>query len=350
MDEFNNLYKQYDISKYKKYIDFFLLLKEEFNIEEVLPDFLLDSFIDYKNDINKKVKELDSVSNYKPMYLNQIEMLSKLSSARIDGLIFLAYKEIEKNETILSTLETFKPFKGYSNQVSYNRDSTLTGRLTVKGGPRILTLPRRCRGILKSRYQKGKIVAIDFKSLEPRIARLISGQSASEDIYQEVIDNLDFDIDRSIIKRATISILFGSKSKSIGNLTDKMSNALFDYLYNYFSIDALKEKAKVVDSFEIRRNFYGRPLWNLDEKNDSIILNNYIQSTAVDLSLNCFSDLISKIEDKPAIPLFLIHDALILDVSEDYLESFKELVEEGYKCDLGFFPIEFSYITKGAEK
>ena len=62
---------------------------------------------------------------------------------------------------------------------------------------------------MKSRWQhKGELLYVDFKNLEPRVIRKINGKESSLDIYTEISNTLDFEVDRVIIKRGIISTLW----------------------------------------------------------------------------------------------------------------------------------------------
>ena len=74
--------------------------------------------------------------------------------------------------------------------------------------------------------------------------------------------------------------------------------------------------------------------------------NNYIQSTAVDVCLLYFSDLCNNIDLNSAVPLYIIHDALLLDVKKEYFDKFNNIISLGYENDkLGNFPIELTKIN-----
>ena len=97
--------------------------------------------------------------------------------------------------------------------------------------------------------------------------------------------------------------------------------------------------SKNIDDNGIRRNYFGRPIWNLKEGKENILINNYIQSTAVDVSLIYFTSLVKK--TNPFIPLYVLHDALIVYISSENLDFVKEIVEKGYQDkDLGYFPLK----------
>ena len=138
------LYNSSFLFEYEKFYKFFDKINEDYNILEVIPDYLKEDFIEkYSTNLNS-ILEKDK-KNYISLFKKQEEFLSDLEMSKIDGLAYLAIKEIEKNETITSILNTFKPFNGFTNKIKYNRFGTVTGRLTVKSGPNILILPKRCR-------------------------------------------------------------------------------------------------------------------------------------------------------------------------------------------------------------
>ena len=340
------LYKIQDYLTYEKYYKMFNNTLDINSIFHLLPSHKLESFKEVLNVCDEKLKEKDSSLNYLNTWNKKQSIFDLLSPAKIDGLAYLAFKEVEKNETILSILNSFKPKKGYTDKIVYNQLKTTTGRLTVNSGPRILTLPKRCRKILKSRWDKeGEIVQIDFKSLEPRIARKILGKEVSNEIYKEIQASLDFPVDRSVIKRETISVLYG-KSSNISNIAEDRSNIIFNKLKEYFDIEKLIKIADNVNSINARSNYFGRPIWNIEEAKTNKILNNYIQSTAVDVCLLYFSDLCNNIDLNSAVPLYIIHDALLLDVKKEYFDKFNNIISLGYENDkLGNFPIELTKIN-----
>ena len=263
-------------------------------------------------------------------------------------LAWEVFKELEKNETILSGLERFKPIKGYCANVEYNQTSTMTGRLTTtKQSPNILTLPARCRKIFESRWQQeGDLLYIDFKTLEPRVVRKINGKEASDDIYLEIAAMLDFEVDRVVIKRGIISTLYGATS-TISGLSQERSKSVLEATKSYFDLSSITKKASYVHDVGCRINYFGRPIWNIEENQENKIVNNFVQSTAVDVALSYFSELCDLINLEMCKPIFIIHDALILDVHKDYIDTCNNIVQLGYTCtQLGHFPIDICKLSE----
>jgi len=221
-------------------------------------------------------------------------------------------------------LNSFLPKTGsYCEPIRYSHGSR-TGRLTVKSGPRVLTLSKENRGILKSRYPNGSIYIIDFICLEPRLALYATGRKSEIDIYGEIA-NITGET-RAKSKIATLSFIFGASSH------DYMSDNLKRYIHNHFAVNSLLRT--IVDCEG--RNGFGR---NLHVEEERHLIPHWVQSTAVDVCLLGFSDLVKKIENL-ADPLFLVHDALFIDIPENNLRLISDIVKEGLMVSpYGHFPV-----------
>ena len=345
----NNKYKIFNINYneyYLRFFKFFSQINEKYSIEDILPDHELNDFKHHKIELNNNLKKLDTES-----YCQKIEiyenLFSKIKKAKINGLAYKAISSIESNNTISSNLKQFKPQNGYSQKPEYNNSSNISGRLTIHNGPNILVLPKRCRTIFESRFDNGELLSLDFVNLEPRLCLKLVGKNINGDIYEEINKILEFDIDRSIIKRAIISILYGANYDSLKNISSKKSRIIYETIKEYFNMDYLYEISSSKDSLGIRRNFFGRPIWNLEEKRSNVIINNYIQSSAVDISLLYFSSLLKEIDLEKAIPIFIVHDAIVFDIQKDYINTFNNIIKKGYNDkDLGNFPVSISQFNK----
>lgn len=347
----NEEYKLFNIDIIKKYEKFTNMFNtESVDVVEALPDHMLEKYYSDLRDAEKALNEVDK-ENYTSLFLKNKSLNKKLCSAKINTLAYRAFLDIEQNEVIKKNLSLFKPHKGFCEKVSYNFTGTVTGRLIVNNrSPNILTLPNRCRKIFESRWGKdGILISLDFKNLEPRLVRKILGQEVKEDIYNEILEKIEFkeEIDRSLIKRATISVLYG-KTSPIEGISSERSNIILGKTKEYFNIDKIYNIADNSSGREYRTNFFGRPIKNIDELKSNKIINNYVQSSAVDISLSYFSSVIDDIDKDTVKPIFIIHDALILDVNLESLPKLKEIVKAGYhNKKLGRFPIEMTSFTTG---
>jgi ribosomal protein S13 len=300
----------------------------------------------YNVDREETQKQLSirDVKNYSDKVKKYYELFSLLEPSKINVLYYKSILNLETNETILNNLKSFKPNKGYSKAPKYDIFNTITGRAVNTGEySKILTLPSRCRNIFESRWGKnGKIVNIDFKTLEPRLARKFNKKSTSNDLYKELSDILEYNVDRSIIKKAVISILYGS-STQLKELSEERSNKVLNKIKDYFEIEKLIKIADNLSEHGYRENYFGRPIHNLNETNNNKIINNYIQSSAVDIALTYFYELSSSVNKDLCKPLFIIHDAIVFDVHMEYFEELNKKVKLGYNCpELGYFPLEIT--------
>ena len=337
----NDLFNKTKFQKWKRKFTFVKNYVEELDYENILSeseykDFAQDIILDFE-----EVVSLDNNFNFKSLFLQHIKLNNYLKESKINALAYKAFLEVEQNETIKSVIRTFKPYRGYTNNCLYNLNSNVTGRLTVKKGPNILTLPRRCRSLIDSRFSGGKIISVDFNALEPRFCLKLSNKNIEEDLYEEINNLLNFDIDRSVIKRAVISVLYGAHFSSLKGLAASKSRELFECIHSFFNLEHILSLSSNIDSDGLRRNYFGRPLWNLEETKENILINNYIQSSAVDVALDYFYKLVNIFDNDKAVPVFLLHDAIIFDVDNDYIKEFVKTINKGYNHKiLGNFPVK----------
>ena len=105
---------------------------------------------------------------------------------------------------------------------------------------------------------------------------------------------------------------------------------------------SLKSQAKELGFI---KNYFDRPIV-IDDARDSILINNYLQSTAVDVSLMGFKKFCDDMKDKIR-PVFIIHDALFFELEDNYLSDIKEYLSNGFDLeDLGNFPLTITESTK----
>ncbi len=292
-------------------------------------------------------------SGYMKTYIQSRKMIQKLVSARtcVDRI----GKYIEQNSSGPANVTALKSFipgnDGYAEIPKYSQTSTATGRLVVKKGPSILTLPAKCRDLIQTRHQRGRIIQVDFVSLEPRVAKYISGFEAPEDIYSDMCDTLFHgSIDRKTAKLATLSALYGVSSGRLDSFLGPGKNAkhIIRSVRRYFGLDRIESelKNKMISQGNIE-NVMGRPLFP-DTTSSHVLVSHYIQSSAVDIALCGFLDLLKNFEilGVNVDPLYIIHDALVIDVEETQYNAVKSIVSAGITNDLGHFPVGISGISR----
>ncbi len=213
----------------------------------------------------------------------------------------------------------------------YDPLSSSTGRLTVKSGLNILTLPRDFRRLLKPRY--GKLLQVDFTALEPHTLRCFSGVGAgqSDDIYAEIGSGSG--VDRDTVKIAVMSACYGMSRNSFRSKYRQIPKSadFYDRIRSALGVHQLERQIETsLDSTGILNGF-GRPI----VCEQSAWVSHFVQSTAVDVACQGFNSIIDRLESTGAhfSPHFLIHDSLILDVSLEHMSYLNKIVDEGFTLE-----------------
>ena len=206
------------------------------------------------------------------------------------------------------------------------QNNTVTGRLTIAHGPNILTLKKKYRRILKSSFKNGVIIQADIVSLEPRIALCVAQKIPPEDIYATIRDDvLNGEVSRSQAKIATLGCIYGMSPWTLSQKLPENLNArdILMKIREYFDIPHLERELKreFLESGYIK-NVYGRRI-----NTDSSLVNHFLQSTGADASLLAFDRLKKYLSDNGVNFKFLyvIHDAILIDVDDKALSKIKEL-------------------------
>ena len=275
------------------------------------------------------------------------ELLSLLEPAYIDKRLWDDL--MEKGEGNIKALASFMPeHDGFALPVTYSRLATVTGRLTVIGGPQMLTLKKEHRSVVVP-SKTGHIVSIDFASLEPRILLYEAGKMCDGvDIYSELSKELD--CDRKAAKGAVISELYGSSKWALGralNLEGKELDVFVKRVKQYFRTKELLERVKqqfIETGYIVNR--YGRRVF-IDEPLDNIMISYYGQSTGVDVALQGFLTIVKTMKvNAPSVrPLFVLHDALILDVPSEHVDYVKKMNSVTVKGYVQRFPLKCEVIA-----
>ena len=311
--------------------------------------------VPYKSFIKNLIKSIsDSMDDLPKDYYKEVwgpggQLLASLKAARVDGA---AYKEVAATLGRDSgAFETFRPGPGgFLPVVEYDRFATRTGRLTVSSGPNILTLKKEYRKLLKTNFAYGTICSLDFGALEARIILAEAGVDPSErDLYAKISNDIfKGSIERDKIKTAVISELYGSSKHALGSrlgLSGKKLDEFTESIQSYFKISDLRKKLKeeFIRTGKIR-NRHGRFL-DLDDPQDHLFVNTYAQSTGVDVALLGFKKIIDDLGSDGVRPLFVLHDALILDVRSDRVEDVKNTTSVDVFGYTSKFPVKYEEIS-----
>ena len=302
----------------------------------------------YFEDVMSLTGKVDpnAISYYENVWVHGSSLLSRLKPTKVDGLrVESIVSDSVHNSQVVST---FKPRTGgYAQPVVYDRFGTVTGRLTVESGPNILLLKKEHRSILKSSFQGGSIVSLDFSSLEARILLYESGGTCDEqDLYESIANRLG-GIPRSVVKAAVLAELYGSSKNALALTLGMSHDSLMKFINKVEEIiNTKKLLSRLKQQFSadgIITNRYGRKL-EVSRPQDNIFINYYAQSTGVDVSLMGFNQVLNLLGTDGVRPLFVLHDALILDVREDRMkdvENIMSLQVQGYSSK---FPLKMEVL------
>lgn len=299
--------------------------------QDVLPSNVFKTF---SRDLIKNVElALNNVSKdyYKTIWVAGNEVLNSLVTAKANKE---AYDRLMNDPENLNkpAVDTFKPQQwGNLLPVTYNRFGTRTGRLTISSGPMVLTVKKEYRReLIKSRYENGKIVEVDFANLEPRVILEEAGRFCEElDLYDKLNNELfNGQAKRDAIKGAVISLLYGMHETTLQiklGIPLEQIRHFIKIIHEYFkSKELLKRiKAEFIEKNHITNKF-GRRV-EIDVPLDRIFTNSYAQSSGVDVAMLGFREIIKRFEDRKIKPIFLVVDAILFDVDENEMPFVKTL-------------------------
>ena len=208
-------------------------------------------------------------------------------------------------------------------RVSYNPFGTVTGRLTAsKTSFPILTLDKKFRNVVKPKNDW--LVELDFNAAELRTLLGLSGTpQPEEDLHLWNVENIyDQGVTRDEAKEKIFSWLYNP-------------NALDKKAENYYNREKLVEKYYADGKINT-------PMGRIIESPDRKALNYLIQSTSSDIFLNSAYSIWEMLENKRSEIRFLVHDSILLDLSDEDKELLPEMIDKFSKTPLGKYKVGVS--------
>ena len=314
----------------------------------VLPPEVFRQYIRDILEASRDVLDRGVVEYYSSVFRAARNCLDRLERAAIDEPELDVRLRQEGTQGQCRVLRSFAPEPdGLARPVTYCQVSSRTGRLVVRDGPQILTLRRNLRGILRSRYSGGIILQVDFVSLEARIAGLLGGVIPERDVYAQVArDVLGGRHSRAAAKLASLSVLYGAGPQRLASQLGVERDEAVGIIEEVSGFFGAATRARSLVKEAVHRgcisNFYGRVL-PADDKSSHVLYNNFIQSTGVDVAMLGFNWIMDRLGNR-IHPLFVLHDALILDVHPDRMTHIADLAGGTVPVDgfLGSFYIDVS--------
>lgn len=291
----------------------------------------------YLNDLVALRDKYDdrAIEYYSSNWIKGNELLRRLRPARTDGTLINELSSASVHNA--SVIESFRPRSGgYAAPITYDRFGTVTGRLVVESGPNILLLKKENKRVIRPSTPGGAIISLDFASLEARILLYESGgKCEGPDLYSDIASRLG-GLSRSTVKAAILAELYGSSKNSLAltlGMSDTDLTKFIKMIGEVIDTRGLLRRLKSQFSAEgFITNRFGRKI-EVSRPQDNIFVNYYAQSTGVDVALTGFNEILNRLGLDGIRPLFVLHDALILDVREDRIsdvESMTSVVVPGY--------------------
>jgi hypothetical protein len=282
------------------------------------------------------------LSYYNNIFVPTQKLFDYIKPAKINVERYDQYAQLDPTGHITS----FKPNnQGYAQTVQYDRVSNITGRFKTSSGPILLHLPKIYRSVLESRWgDNGQVISLDYKSLEPRVLLAASGtQPIEKDIYQSVRASLFQDnpeVTRDVVKKIVLSELYGAGLETLRQRLPNVQDleAVVGQIAEWFGLESLRSKLYEEwkqTGYKFITNFYGK---RVKTETAHTLVNHYVQSTAVDVAVLGFMNILDYVaeigKEEQIVPVFILHDALILDVHNNSFSLINGL------CKLGSIDIK----------
>jgi len=288
-------------------------------------------------------------SKYEQTYKMIRNFLLSLQEPLVD-IDKLAYyiKNNKKGMTVEASLRSFVSKTNKAPKIVYDQAGTATGRLTVKRGPRILTLPSRYRDIIKA-APGCEVVQIDLVSAEPRTALYVAGKEAKGDVYEQISADLNLSVERDVVKVASLSALYGAGSSSLSTLLGSKPKAqrVINSLRSHFGVQRIE--SQLVADLKTNgyiTNLFGRKLMTRKDEYQKVY-SHFMQSTTSDAAICMFSqacELLRK-EDPNFKPFYVIHDALVCEVTSNLRPRLEEMTQKLSLGSVGLYTTKMTSVS-----
>lgn len=243
--------------------------------------------------------------------------------------------------------QSFRARGGRCERITYNRFGTRTGRLTVESGPQIQTLRKDARKFLMSKWEEnGVLASFDFSALEARVLNAhLTGAVSSQDPYDTLAAQLGSGFDRGSAKTALISIMYGAGANGLAHslgVSREEAARVHDTVTSALGVKQFIASLRR-EHYErgFIRNKYHRRV-DTPDSSDGVLLNSYVQSTAADVALYGFLEIVKRLDSDVAVPVALLHDALIVDCKRSVVDRLGGLIHVPVPGYEGKFPIKIT--------
>ena len=287
---------------------------------DLVPHDFLGAFLEIKNKITQHVFE----TMKKPAVYEHLCALERL-------LYKMRYQEMNINISDCRHLFSQSVHRARANKITtgskyidYNIFGTKTGRLsTYPGSLPILTMPKQMRALIKPHNQW--FISLDYNAAEARtVIGLLDKPQPLEDVHQwhmETIFQNQGITDREAAKTAFFSWLYNPASNKIID-TPYNRDELIESYYQDGKINTIFGRSIQVEEFKA--------------------LNYLVQSTTADLVNERAVAIDVFLEGRKSFVSHIVHDEVVLDMSDDERYLLPEIKEIFAKNKLAEFKVNFS--------
>tara|TARA_S200002703_G_scaffold149710_1_gene147503 strand:+ start:41 stop:2314 length:2274 start_codon:yes stop_codon:yes gene_type:complete len=261
-------------------------------------------------------------------------------------------------------------------RTGFNLHGTTSGRLSSSGKMNMQQIPRDnpiVKGCIKAK-PGNKIVAMDLTTAEVYCAAVLANDIALQQVFQDggnfhsniakLVFNLPCKVDevaeyysteRQMAKAVTFGIMYGAGPKKISEQVSKDSGKYFstteakevidDYFKQFFMLKKwLENSKKIIQKQGFIYSFFGRKrrLPNVKSTDRAIAahevrsgINALVQSVASDVNLLGAIDTNREIQGKPAKIFALVHDSILAEVENDFVDEYSEILKRNVQKDRG---------------
>ena len=292
-----------------------------------------------------------------PQHILSIRQKSKIKNTYLDKIL----PQLDRDERL---------------RTGFNIHSTTSGRLSSSGKMNMQQIPRDnpiVKGCIKAK-EGNKIVAMDLTTAEVYVAAVLAKDEALMNVFKsggnfhssiaKIVFGLPGEIDditehysteRQAAKAVTFGIMYGAGAAKISEQVTKDSGKYFskteaqevidDYFKQFHKLRAwIDRSSKFIKDNGFIYSHFGRKrrLPNVKSDNSGIAghevrsgLNFLVQSIASDINLLGAIDTHNRIKGKPAKIFALVHDSILAEVREDYIEEYSAILKEEVQKDRG---------------
>ena len=261
-------------------------------------------------------------------------------------------------------------------RTGFNLHGTTSGRLSSSGKMNMQQIPRDnpiVKGCIRAKEGK-KIVAMDLTTAEVYCAAVLAEDTALQQVFKDggnfhsniakLVFNLPCEVDdvakyysteRQMAKAVTFGIMYGAGPKKISEQVTKDSGKYFstseakevieDYFRQFHKLKKwLDDCKKLIEKQAYIYSFFGRKrrLTNVKSTDRAIAahevrsgINSLVQSVASDVNLLGAIDANKEVDSSKAKIFALVHDSILAEVDESYVDEYCEILKRNVQRDRG---------------